>query len=754
MPIAVASLTASQAEFDFEAGPHAAGELAVLAFDAEEEISRPFSLEVTVVPGREVEVSAAQLVGAKAVFTVQLGDGSARFVNGIVAGVQSWEEGHGEERRRHRIRVVPALWKLGHVRRSRIFQAMSVPEIVKKVLDEGRVKQRAALSGTYKPRVYCVQYDESDLDFVSRLLEEEGIFYFFEHEAAQHTLVLSDASDSCPPIEGEERIVFRERSGMAPGEEHVDEFSARVEVRPGKVSLRDYDELRPALDLTSSSSAGTGTELEVYQYPGRYLDGAAGRALAKIRLEEERVPADTASGSGFSRRLAAGHTFELDEHPIASLNAKYLLVSVKHRGDQPEVLGNGAPDTAGGESYRNHFTCIPQAVPYRTARRTERPLIPGPQTAIVVGPPGEEIHCDQHGRIKVQFHWDREGVKDEKSSAWIRVSQAWAGPGWGALYLPRIGQEVVVEFLEGDPDRPLITGAVYNGTNPPPLSLPSEKTKSTLRSASSPGSAGSNELRFEDQKGREEVFLHAQKDLDIVVRNDKTQRVGGSEQLSVGGSRSREIGGNQSLHVLKNDSALVDGNQKLHVKKDRSTKVAGRHSETIGKSQEITVGASLSVNIGATATEKVGGKKSVDVGSAYVVHVGGAMAESVLGDRSDTVGGARQELIGGKQSEKVKGKRELVVGGNLSETVGGGRSLKVKKDLEVTVGAKLAQVVGDVWALKAKEIAFTAEDNFVIKVGSATIAMAKDGSVVIKGMKIELKADGEIVLKGAKVSDN
>lgn len=742
------ALAAGQAEFEFEVGPHGAGELLVLALEADEEVSAPFSADVTLAVPPGVDVDAAGLLGETAVVSVNLGDGSSRYFHGIAAHVRAWEEGGGEDRRRLRVKVVPRLWLLGKNRQSRIFQGQSTVEIVEKVLGDGGVQMRKALSTSYPPREYCVQYGESDLDFVSRLLEEEGISYFFEHEQGQHTLVLADAPNAAPELPGEPRIVFREPTKMVAGAEAVFAFSERLEVRPTEFTLRDYDWERPALDLTSRAG---GAALEVYEYPGGYTNSSAGKALARVRLEEERARSAVSSGSSRSRRLVPGHVFELDEHPIDELNRKYLLVSVRHQGKQPEVLVSG---TGGHEEYRNDFVCIPADVPFRPERRTPRALVHGAQTAIVVGPAGEEIFTDEHGRIKVQFHWDREGNHDDRSSCWIRVSQAWAGPGWGALYLPRIGQEVVVEFLEGDPDRPIVTGAVYNGANPPPISLPAEKTRSTLKSSSSPGGNGSNELRFEDAAGSEEVYLHAQKDLDIVVENDKTQRVGGFEKLLVEKDRSRQVGGSQTLQVGKDDTTTVGGSQSLAVGANRTTTVGGSHLENIGASQTVMVGGALAVTVGMAAVETVALAKALSVGGAYAITVGGAMNEAVGGLKAEEIGGAKTESVGGKKTETVGGERSMQVGGNLTETVDKGRTLKVAKGYVVNVGGALTQVARKTHTLKAKDLVFSAEDKFIVKVGSATIELKKNGDIAIKGAKIQVKASGDIVLKGSKISQN
>lgn len=741
-------------EFELEVGPHAAGELGVLSFEADEAISTPFRLAVTLAPPEGLEVDPARLLGTAACLHLRLGDGETRYLHGLVAGVRCWEAA-GQADRRVRLRVVPTLATLRQTRRCRVFQELTVPEIVDRILGDAGVERRASLSGSYAPRRFCVQYDESDLDFVHRLLEEEGIFYFFEHAPDRHTLVLGDSPGAYGRLPGGERIPFREPAGAVAAMERIEAFSRRLEVRADKVSLRDFDYLRPDLDLTSSAGAGGG-RLEIYAYPGGYTENAAGARRAALRLEAERAQAEGAGGSSVSRRLVPGHVFELAEHPLAGLDGQYLLLSVRHRGQQAEVAGHVLPGdpAAGEERYRNDFTCLRKEVPFRPPRRTRRPVIAGPQTAIVTGPAGEEIHTDEHGRVKVQFHWDREGEKDDRSSCWIRVSQAWAGPGFGAVYLPRVGQEVVVEFLEGDPDRPLVSGAVYNGVNPPPLQLPAEKTRSTLRTASSPGGEGFNELRFEDASGQEEIYLHAQRNMDVVVEHDRAERVGASDRLVVQADRTSEIGGNRSVQVELDDTSRVNGSQYLEVAGDRTTTVGGGHTETVSGDQAMTVGGASSLSVGRTASETVGLAKTLNVGGAYLVTVGGAMNEAVGGVRTEEVGGAKVEVVGAKRSEVVVGSRSVRIGGDLTEKVGKGRTLKVGKDLTVNVGGKLSQQAGKTYVLKAKEIVLSAESSFSARIGSSTIEVKRGGQITIDGAKIQLSAKGALVLKGAPVSEN
>jgi type VI secretion system secreted protein VgrG len=751
-------LAGNQAEYELEVGPHAPGELAVISFQHSARLSAPFELDITAVPAPDVEPDPAALVGEPACLAIHLGDGSSQFVDGIVARVRRWDEGKHSIDRRVGLTIVPALWRLGKIFRSRVFQEKTVPEIVQQVLEEGGIpsdRVELRLSATYAKREYCVQYRETDLDFVQRLLEDEGIFYFFRHDQGSHVLVLGDSPSAHEPIAcGDGAILFRDKSGMATGE-HVDELEASLEVLPGKVTLRDFDWKRPAVDLTKAKDAGDkDTDLEVYEYPAGYADPSQGAARAAIRLEEVRARVERLRGATNCRRLEPGRTFEIVEHPVDALNGELLVVELSQHGDQRELLlGSVAAEAGGHEGFRSRFVCQRKDVPFRPERRTPRPVAYGAETATVVGPQGEEIYTDHFGRVKVQFHWDREGARDERSSCWMRVAQAWAGPGWGALYLPRIGHEVVVEFHDSDPDRPIVTGSVYNGAHPPPVTLPGDKTRSTLRSASSPGGGGANELRFEDAAGSEEVFLHAQKDLNAVIENDRTEKVGANDTLTVQADRSVEVRGNQSLQVARNDTRTVGGSQTVQIGGSRTVAVAGAHSEAVGADQRLSVGAAQAITVAAAAAESVGGFKALSVGGAYAVTVGGAMNEIVGALKSEEIGGAKVEMVGAKKTEVVAGSRTISVGEDLQEKVDGKRTLKVKKDLVVNVGGQLQQVAKKRWTFKAKEIVLAADDKLTLKAGKSIIEVKGD-TIVVKGGKVEVKASGDLVLKGSKITEN
>ena len=437
------------------------------------------------------------------------------------------------------LRLVPQLWCLHNRRASRIFQAMSTPDIVLKILGEHGIpttRIQLELSEQYAPRDYCVQYRESDLDFVSRLLEDEGIFYYFKHTEKDHVLVLGDVSGTCPDLPEGARLPYREESGLINEGEHVRALGLRESMRPGRVSLRDFYFPRPADPMEVTRQVTERPEWELYDQPGGYRDPGhggpdSGEVIAKVRLEAVQAARRELTGESDSPRLLPGHRMTIDDHPTEYMNGEFLLLRVHLRGRQPQVLDELG---TGGLEFASAFTCIPAKTHYRPPRTTPRPTVHGLQSGTVSGPEGEEIHVDAQGRVLVQFHWDRRDGFNERSSCWIRVSHQWAGGGYGAVALPRIGHEVLVDFLGGDPDRPIVVGRVYHGNNAHPYPLPEHKTRSTFKTESSPGGAGYNELRFEDRKGAEEIFVHAEKDLNGIINHCETRHVGASRSTTIG----------------------------------------------------------------------------------------------------------------------------------------------------------------------------------------------------------------------------
>jgi type VI secretion system secreted protein VgrG len=595
-----------------------------------EGVSRPFSFRLDLL-SEDDAVAAADLLRTPVSVTLALPGGDERAFHGLVR--RFVQEGRAEELTVYQAEIVPWLWFLSLSRECRIHQNLSVPEILETVFRGlGHADFELRCTKSYPKREFCVQYRETHLDFVSRLMEEEGIFYFFEHSPERHLLVIADDNGAVKPCPG------GERARMAPQGADADDVVGTLhweeQACSGKVVLRDYDFLQPSLSL-ESTIAGAEPE-EVYDYPGAYTAPDDGARYARIRLEEAAALRKVVRGQSTCRAFRSGFQFELAEHFRGAANQPYMLLQVQHVASAGEYrAGHDAP-----MEYRNHFAAIPQSVPFRPPRVTPRPVVYGSQTALVVGPAGEEVWVDSHGRIKVQFYWDRLGKKDENSSCWVRVAQPWAGKGWGAVQIPRIGNEVVVEFLEGDPDRPLVTGSVYNAEQTPPFDLPGAGIQMGMKSRSSKGGGGYNEITMTDTKGTELITIHGQFDMGTVVEHDDTLRVGNNQSISigvnqtvsVGEARSESIGANDSLSVGGNRSASVDkdesldvsGNRSKSISKDESVDVGGKRTTSVSKDEELTVGEKRTSQVGKDDVLQVGKKLVIDVGDEITIKTGQA----------------------------------------------------------------------------------------------------------------------------------
>jgi type VI secretion system secreted protein VgrG len=604
---------ASEAQFLFKI---AETEFGVVDFTAREEIS--FLYEVDLTLASRDEINFDDVIGKDAVLTI-LGDQTDRYTHGIIS--EFMQSGASGEYILYQTRMVPALWLLSLEQDCRIFQNKKVADIVKQILQDAGItadRFEFRLQNQYQPREYCVQYRETDLNFISRLLEEEGIFYFFEHAEDNHLLVFGDSTVNYQPIEGPQNkekqveIKFHPPDALVPEEESIQAFAFSRQIRSGKVTLRDFNFVKPSLDLTAVKQADSYPKLEVYDYPGEYLEQERGKKLADIRLQEAVVFTDKAEGQSVCPRFIPGFTFKLTGHQISTFDDEYLLIEVIHTGSQPQTL----EATASGEFvYNNQFLAIPSVVTLRPERNTPKPVVEGVQTAIVAGPDGEEIYTDEYGRVKVQFHWDREGERNENSSCWIRVASIFAGGNYGCVFTPRIGQEVIVDFIEGDPDRPLITGSVYNANTMPPYKLPDEKTKSTIKTNSSTGGDGFNEIRFEDAKGEEEIFIHGEKNLDMRIKNDRREWIGNDRHLVVKRDKLEEVGRDSHI-VIKRDELQ-------EIKRDHNLKIKGK--------QAIDVTGSRSVTVKGDVIEVFKGKHSEQVTQDYYVKGMNVIVEGMTG---------------------------------------------------------------------------------------------------------------------------
>jgi type VI secretion system secreted protein VgrG len=613
--------------------PLAPDVLLISSFTASEAMSNLFCYKIDMVAERSKApgVKAKNLIGEKCTVHLSLNSdyltGPRRHFNGIVS---RFTQSYADRRFVHyRAEVVPWLWLMTLSQDCRIFQDLSTLEIVKLLFDELKgqypdlVAYRDGTTKTYTKLDYCVQYRESGFNFISRLLEQDGIFYFFEHEKDKHTLVLADAPSIHKPCPNQATATYLPEGGWGEFDNPVTSWEIKNELRPGKYTLRDFHMQMPSKTLEvlepTKIDVGNNGNLEVYDYPGEYarrfnqkerqgeVEPEATK-LVKLRMEEQETPHEEIQAASLCRGFTPGFNFKLNGHFDRGVNAKYVLTSIEHVAVQSPWYIAEETDKQTDEPYHNTFSAIPDDVPYRPARKTRKPVVPGTQTAVVVGPSGEEIWTDEFSRIKVQFHWDRKGKKDDKSSCWIRVSQPWAGQGWGSVAVPRIGQEVVVDFLEGDPDQPIVMGKVYNQELMPPYPLPKQGMVSGLKSNSTPGGGGYNEMSMDDTKGKEKITVHAQYDMDTTVEHDDRQTVVSGDRtiLVKTGKHTETIKDNTTITVQTGNykRQIQTGNQDVLVDTGNDTHQVktGNKKDTIQGPYEITVNsAHFKITCGATS---------------------------------------------------------------------------------------------------------------------------------------------------------
>ncbi|MER8482097.1 type VI secretion system tip protein TssI/VgrG [Mesorhizobium sp. M1322] len=685
--------------------------------------------------------------------------------------------------------IRPWLWFLGNTTDCRIFQNMNVIEIVEEVFSKySTAKFEKRLQGSYPPREYCVQYDETDLDFVQRLLEHEGILYFFEHDEGKHTLVLADAMSKLKPAPGYEKVPYHfEGQGSRRDVEYITEWIPGSSVRPGAYVHTDYDFEKPGADLMAKSAQPFSHKLaagENYRQPGAHLDVGRGDSLAAIRREEIQAVHQRIAAVGTVRGLYSGCTFKLDGFPREDQNQEYLVVSAEYRLFDP---GYRAHADVESENFKAILGVAPTALAYRPPRVTTRPIMRGPQTATVVGPSGEEIFTDKYARVKVQFHWDRLGKKDQNSSCFVRVSQTWAGSGWGFIQIPRIGQEVIVDFIEGDPDLPIITGRVYNASQMPPYGLPGSATQSGWKSDSSKGGGGYNELMFEDKAGSELVNFQAQKDHNLLIKNDRTKlvqhdqsdridhdakhSVGHNLDEDVGNNKTVKVGVDQTTDIGKNDTETVGVNRSLTVGSNETIGIGANSTETIGANHTQTVALVQTVTVGAARVDSVGAAETRSVGAVQTNQIGASRSMTVGAGQTHTIGAADNWTIAAAQSVKIGADQSFAIGGAQSSQIGKGRSAKIGADDATDVGGGHALKVGKGSGIQiaegssikvGKKLMIDAGDEITLKCGDASINMKKDGTISIKGKNIriqgssdvQVKADGDVKIKGSNVFNN
>ncbi len=694
-----------------------------------EELGRLFTIDLELLSTTE-NISFEDLLAQKVTVRLDITEDEKRFFNGHVSRFSQF--GNQGSYAVYQATVHPWLWFLTQTSDCRIFQQKTVPDIIKEVFrNHGYTDFEEKLSGSYRTWEYCVQYRETDFNFVSRLMEQEGIYYYFKHEEYKHILVLSDAYSSHESVPGYEAIPYYPPDDTTVrDEESISSWYISKQVQPGIYALNEYDFTRPKANLEVDSTIArdhSASDFEVYDYPGEYVESAEGDFYARTRIEELHTQYEQAQGHSDARGIICGGLFELSEYPREDQDREYLVIAATH------TIHSDAFESAsgGGPVYSNSFSVIDSQTSFRPIRSTPKPMVQGPQTAMVVGPAGEEIYTDEHGRVKLQFHWDRYGLSDENSSCWIRVSQVHAGKGFGGIDTPRIDEEVIVEFLEGDPDRPIITGRVYNGDNTLPNGLPGAKMISGMKSNSTPGGGGDNTIMLDDTKGNEAITIHGQYNMDTTVDNDQTNIIHNNRTSTVDVDDTEKVGSNQTITVGVNQSNSIGNNQ----------------TTDVGAARSLTVGANDSVKVGSNKTETISIAKALSIGGAYQVSVGGAMNETVGAIKAEEIGGAKVVVVGALSSENVASDKSVDAGGSISESA--------DKDVSITSGKKMSLAAGDNFALQGKKKGvLNIADELTIKCGKAVITMKKNGDITINGKMITIKGSGDVVIKGKKILQN
>ncbi len=595
--------------------PFGADALLVDALEGHEGLSEPFRFTLTLRSG-DPGLDPTAIVGKDISATLQAGSGIKRYLHGLCS--RFVHSGFDRDFATYEAQIEPRLSLLRWSRDRRIFQAQSVDAIVKAVLGEFKVAVSSKLTQTYPTLEYCVQYDETAFDFVSRLMEQAGIFYFFTFAAGSHTLVLADAGSAFADCAGAASMRFLPPPNSSRPGDVVTCFEREKRLALKKATADDYDFEKPGASLAGSHAASAG-EGVFYEFATGHASVSAGTSRARLRVEASQAQAQVLRGESFAYAFAAGTRFRLKDHFVPALNATYVLRRVHHQ--------------VRDDLYMNRFEAFETSVPFRTEMVTPLPRAAGCETARVVGPSGEEIWTDKHGRIKVQFHWDRLGKKDDQSSTWIRVAQSVAGGGFGALMLPRVGQEVVVSYLNGDPQRPLVIGCVYNGENAPPVGLPAHQTQTVLRTRSSKKGSAGNELRLEDKKDAEEVYLHAQKDLTFEVENgwSTTLKKGGEVHMLEEGDRSLELKKGKETHKVK-------GTRTVDVSGDETHHSHAAFQHTVDGDYALTVKGKLTINVTGALVIKTSAEGQVQAGSTLLLKSGTDLSTQAGGNLAQKAG--------------------------------------------------------------------------------------------------------------------
>jgi type VI secretion system secreted protein VgrG len=742
------------------------------AMSGREEMSRLFEFQVELLSESHT-ISPPALLGKSISLEIMTHKGGKRYLDGHCMRF-AYLGNHGRFYK-YQATLRPTLWYATRGSDMKIFQKKSVPDIIKEVLGKYPIELKMNLVETYREWDYCVQYKESDFNFVSRLMEHEGVHFNFEHSAGSHTLVLRDAVDTHKPFPGYASVPYYPPDATYSDNEkdHFNSWLITQAVDPGKYVTTEYDFKKPKADLKLIESQPKGhanASYEIYDFPGGYTNLGDGEHYAKVRMEALQNQQETVVGGGHMRGAAPGYLISITNQKRSDQNRKYLVTACDYamRDNQYEADGSGSYD------FQAQMTAIPASDPYRPKRLTPKPHTTGPESAVVVGPKGEEIYTDQYGRVKVQFPWDRIGTKDENSTCWIRVSNPWAGSNFGAIHIPRIGQEVLVDFINGDPDRPIITHRLYNEDNMPPWGLPDNKTQSGILTRSSKGGdpgdgmkngiGSANALRFEDMKGAEQLWLHAEKDQLTEVENDEDKWVGNDRRKTVDRDETNVIHRDRTETVDRNEKINVHGwrteevdlDETITIHKNRKERVDNNETISIGDNRKEDVGKNETISIGINRTETVGKNETIKIGKNRKENVGGMQMETVALADIQNIGLAKMLNVGLGYNINVGA--AMMTNVVLSDTnmVGVNQTTSVGKNQSVSVGQNQTTTVGKTYVLGVDGNAsiVISKNSIAIKVGDSSITLTDSGEITIIGKKIKSAGSERVDTIGPDINEN
>jgi type VI secretion system secreted protein VgrG len=689
-------------------------DLRFVSMKGTEAVSQLFALTLNLQSPRK-DINPNDLLGQPMSVEIKLPGGGVRHINGQCTQFSS----AAKSGRHYAYSAViqPWLWYATRRQDYRIFQHKTVKEMVQEVLGLYAFEFRFELTRSYRTWEYCVQYRETDANFVMRMLEHEGIWFWFDHKAGSHALVMTDDIGSASPAPGCASLPFRSSAQGNPNEDFVSEWHAAGTVTSGDYAARDYS-FKEASALLDTQQQMPGehahNKFQIFDYPGGYYVAGEGNSYAQVRMDELHSPHQRAGGQASARGIAPGRRFTLSDHTQTQLNKQYLILSCSYFFQANDYeADSGTSPFAMETSVQAH----PVSQPFRPARVTQKPISQGPDTAIITGPAGKEIHTDEFGRVIVQFQWDRYGDNDENSSCWIRVSHPWAGSGFGGVHVPRIGQEVLVDYLNGDPDRPVITNRVYNNLQPHPWGLPANATQSGFLTRSTPkGTAeDANAFRFEDKIGAEQIWIHAQRNQDIEVEHDETHWVGND--------RSKTIDRDETVHVKRHRTETVDGNETITVHENRK--------ERVDKNETIS--------IGVDRTEDVGKNETITIGKNQSRDIGGHKKETIAKTSMQNVGLARMDNVGAAYSLNVGAAMNTIVGLSNTEQVGHTKNIQVGKNTTLNTGENLVLEAGK---------------SITLKVGKSMLVMDSEGKITLIGSDITFEASGPLQITGKDIDLN